>query len=122
MADIIQRVGLGPLVGLPTFFNTAVLSTTATIVTLPTLPATNTGGPGIIAVKIVNPNASALLAWTIIVTGGAVPSTTADFAATGGSTVLPGAVEHFAIPTGFDLYIVASAAASSAHVTSFLFT
>jgi hypothetical protein len=122
----IERSGFGPLEALPTFFNTTTLGTTPVSVTLPTRPvmAGNTVTPpsiGNIRIKIVNPSAAATIAWTVVKAGAAAPTITADYAATGGSAIPPGGVEYFVIPTNRDLYVVASAAATSCNVTSFLY-
>lgn len=122
--SILERVGFGPLEGLPTLFNKTDLSTTAVKVTLPTLPA---GGNDPlpttnVKVKITNPSAAATIAWTLVKRGGGAPTITADYnATTGGSPIVPGGVEIFSIPADKDLYVVASAAATSINVTSFLF-
>ena len=122
----IERSGFGPLESLPTFFNTTTLGTTAVLVTLPAKPimAGNTVTPpsiGNIRIKIVNPSTTATIAWTVVEQGAAAPTITADYAATGGSAIPPGGVEYFVIPTNRDLYVVASAAATSCNVTSFLY-
>jgi len=112
-----QRIGLGPLEGLPVFFNTTALSTTPVKATL----ATPAQGQGIgVRFKIVNGSAN-VVAWTLVVRDAAAPTITADYAATGASPVLAGGVEIVAIPVNRDLYIVASAPASSVSVTSFLY-
>lgn len=107
----------GPLQGLPTLFNTTALGTDPVKVTLPS-------GGSCVAVKITNPSATATISWKTIVSGGTAPvaaNMTADYAATGASPIPPGVTEFIQLQPGRDLYVVASAAATSCNATSFLF-
>jgi hypothetical protein len=115
------HVGLGPLDGLPTHYSTTALSTTATKVTLPTVPAGREQG-SCIKVKLVNGHATNVVAWTLVRKDASAPTITADYnATTGASVVLPGTAEIFVIPADKDLYVVASAASTSVNASSFLF-
>lgn len=117
--SLVERAGFGVAVD-ETAVNdgSAVLSTTATKVALPDVTL-NGGFLGFIKVKIVNPNATAVIAWDCVTRGAAAPTITANFASpVTASHVLPGQTEYITIPSGCDLYIVASAAASSWSTTA----
>jgi hypothetical protein len=119
--SLVDRAGFGvPLEGGGTVDGSAVLSTTPVKVTLPDV-SLNGGLNGFIKVKIVNPNAANILAWKTVGRGATAPTFGATFAAAAGSHILPGQVEYLTLPNGVDLYLVASAAASSWSATSFLF-
>lgn len=121
----IDKLGYGPLEGLPQFFSSAALGTTPVKVTLPsptTLPVYG------VKIKIVNGHASNYLAWSLVKNGAAAPSTTADFVnATCGSIINPLSSETFSLVWGaapgtpavpwFDLYVVGSAANTTVNVT-----
>jgi hypothetical protein len=115
-----ERCGLGPLQGLPTLFNSSVLTTDPVKVTLPTTSSATV----CIKVKITNPSTTATISWKTVVAGATAPlaaNMTANYASTGASPILPGAVEIITLQPNRDLYVVASAAASSVNATSFLF-
>lgn len=123
-------VGFGPLPGLPTFWNKSDLTTAAVKVTLPTLPGTLAGGQppmpsSNVKVKIYNYSTTATIAWALATRAAdgtsSAPAMTADAGVTGVSPIGPLGVEIFTIPADKDLYVIASAAATSVHVTSFLF-
>ena len=117
MADLIDRAGYGPLEGaeLVTPFN-ATLGTTAAAVAL---AGAGTGArPQYWKVKIYNASAGATIAWKTVAAGTISSTATADFAATAGSHIAPGQTEFFSISGTRDLFIVASAAGTSASVTS----
>jgi hypothetical protein len=117
-----ERAGFGPLEGLPTFTSSTALSTTPVKVTMPTLPTgLSSSGNSAFRVKLVNGSAGATIAWSLVATGASAPSITADYnATTGASAIPPLGSETFAIPTNVDLYVVASAAATSYSATAFL--
>jgi hypothetical protein len=116
--SLVDRVGFGIVVDATAVVaGSAVLGTTPLLVTMPDITAGG-GGNGYIKVKIVNPNPTAVLAWKLVDRGAAAPVFGATFAANEGSHVLAGQVEYITIPTGDDLYIVASAAASSWSTTA----
>lgn len=111
--SLVDRVGFGVAVDQNLVVDgSAILSTTPVKVALPDTTA-NGGLQGFIKVKIVNPNATATLAWECAARGATAPVFGATFAAGEGSHVLAGQVEYITIPSTCDLYIVASAAASS---------
>ena len=117
MTDRISRIAGGPIEGRPYFQASAALGTTAVKITLPAL----SGAPRAWQLTISNPNATAMLAWTIVDVGAAVPAITADFSATSGGHVLPGRERTFSVPTTCDVYIVADAAASKFGVAALPF-
>lgn len=113
-----DRIGFGIYVDQTAIVDgSAVLGTTPVKVTLPDVTA-GLGTVGGVKVKIVNPNPSAILAWECAVRGAAAPTFGATFAAGEGSHVLPGTTEYITIPSGCDLYIVASASSSSWSTTA----
>lgn len=116
--SLYDRVGFGIYVDQTAIVDgSAVLGTTPVKVTLPNVTA-GLGTVGGVKVKILNPNPTAILAWECAVRGAAAPTFGATFAAGEGSHVLPGTTEYITIPSGCDLYIVASAAASSWSTTA----
>lgn len=127
-STVLNKLGYGPLEGLPQFFSSASLSTTPVKVTLPTPTNGGTSPPLGVKVKIVNGDATNVLAWTLVKNGAAAPTITADYnATTGASVVLAGNTEIFSLYWGaapttplvpwFDLYVVASAANTEVSVT-----
>ncbi len=116
-----ERCTLGPLQGLPTFFNTTALTTTPVKVTIPAGPD---GTPvACIRVKLVNGHATNAIAWKDVVLGATAPTSgnmTADFASTGASFIAAGGTEFITLQPNRDLYVVASGASTSVNATSFL--
>jgi hypothetical protein len=128
----INKLGYGPLQGVPLFTSRPTLSTTP-VLFRPNSPAGNgvwpvlPGLPSGVKIKIVNGHATQFIAWTRVAFGAAAPTITADFVdATTGSIIGPGLPEFFswtwdngtvANNPGWDLYIVASAASTPVHVT-----
>lgn len=116
--SLYDRIGFGIYVDQTAIVDgSAVLGATPVKVTLPDVTA-GLGTVGGVKVKIVNPNPTAILAWECVVRGAAAPTFGATFAPKEGSHVLPGTTEYITIPSGCDLYIVASAAASSWSTTA----
>lgn len=116
--SLYDRIGFGIYVDQTAIVDgSAVLGATPVKVTLPDVTA-GLGTVGGVKVKIVNPNPTAILAWECVVRGAAAPTFGATFAPNEGSHVLPGTTEYITIPSGCDLYIVASAAASSWSTTA----
>jgi hypothetical protein len=112
--SLVNRAGFGLVVnGQAVIDGSAVLGVTPVKVTLPSV--TDNGGLlGYVRIRVVNPNgAGVILATEAIGRGAAAPTFDATFSTAGGRHVLPGHVDEFIIPTVCDLYIVASAAASS---------
>lgn len=137
MSDITQRLGFGPLEGLPTFWSSAALTTTALQVTIARVTAGQAQAAGV-KIRIKNGHASNFLAYAIIprVSPFVAPTITADFVnATCAAVVGPGETEIFAsvqlahgstdatgaILGAFDLVVVGSAASTTVNVTSFLY-
>lgn len=112
--SLVNRAGFGIVItGAAVIDGSAVLGLTPVKVTLPNVNA-NGGLFGYVRIRIVNPNAAGvILATEVIGRDLAAPTFDATFSATGGRHVLPGHVDEFIIQTTHDLYIVASAAASS---------
>jgi hypothetical protein len=113
--DFDERVGLGTLQGLPTFFNSTTLSTTPVEATIVDAAAGQA-----VRVKICNGDAANVLAWSLVVEGAAAPTITADFAATGASPIFAGRCEFVPMQGDRDLYVVASGASTEVSVTSFI--
>ena len=114
-ANIVDRVGFGVAIDGNAFDGSTVLGTTPVKVTLATNP---TGLVAYIACRIVNPNATAVLAFRVVPKGNTAPVYDATFSPSGGGWVLPGQTVRVVIPATVDLYVVASAAASSWGVAS----
>ena len=112
--SLVNRAGFGLVVnGQAVIDGSAVLGLTPVKVTLPDVTA-NGGITGFIRIRVVNPNAAGvILATEAVGRGAAAPTFDTTFTAAGGRHVLPGQVDEFIIPTVCDLYIVASAVASS---------
>lgn len=112
--SLVNRAGFGLVVnGQAIIDGSAVLGVTPVKVTLPSVIA-NGGILGYVRIRVVNPNgAGVILATRVVARDAAAPTFDSTFAVTGGRHVLPGQVDEFIIPTVCDLYIVASAAASS---------
>lgn len=111
--SLVDRVGFGVAVDDTAVTDgSAVLSTTATLVTMPNITAGG-GGSGYIKVKLVNLSASATIGWKLVTRGAAAPTISTTPAAGMASPITPGLTEYITIPTGCDLYIVASAAGTS---------
>lgn len=112
--SLVNRAGFGLVVnGQAVIDGSAVLGLTPVKVTLPDVTL-NGGITGFIRIRVVNPNGvGVILATEVIGRGAAAPTFDTTFSAAGGRHVLPGQVDEFIIPTVCDLYIVASAVASS---------
>lgn len=112
--SLVNRAGFGLVVnGQAVIDGSAVLGLTPVKVTLP-LVTDNGGLLGYVRIRVVNPNAAGVILATEVVGRGApAPTFDTTFSAAGGRHVLPGHVDEFIIPTVCDLYIVASAVASS---------
>lgn len=111
--SLVNRAGFGvSLDGTEVTDGSAALGLTPQKVTLP--PVTNSGGiVALVRCRIVNPNASAVLAIRVVPRDAAAPTFDATFAATGGRHVRPNSEDEIIIPSTCDLYIVASAITSS---------
>lgn len=112
--SLVNRAGFGIVVnGQAVIDGSAVLGLTPVKVTLPLVTA-NGGLFGYVRIRVVNPNGAGIILATKVI-GRDLPAPTFDasFLATGGRHVLPGDVDEFIIQTTHDLYIVASAIASS---------
>lgn len=127
MADITDRSGYGPLPGLPTIWNTAILSTTPTLVTLPTTGLRPERVIGqVVKLTILNAHATNAVAYTWVKRApdgtSVAPSITADTAATGGILLIPAVPSHtLSLPADVDVYAVASAGSTTAQAASTLF-
>jgi len=126
MADINDRSGYGPLPGLPTIWNTTTLSTTPTLVTLPTTGIPPALANGVVKLTILDAHATNAVAyrWVKRAADGTsvAPTMTADTGANGAillTTAWPGAT--LTLPADVDLYVVASAASTTAQVASVLY-
>lgn len=113
--SLYTRVGLGVGVDSTTTDGSAALGLTPVKVTLAANP---TGLVTFIGLWIVNPNATAIIAYKIVPKGAAAPTFDATFAATGGAHILPGRDRRIVVPVTSDVYVVASAVASSWSVSS----
>jgi hypothetical protein len=119
--SLVDRAGFGVAVDQDADTDgSAVLSTTATKVTLPDT-SLNGGLVGFIKVKLVNLSATATIGWKAVERGAAAPTIATTPAAGMASPILPLTSEYITIPTVCDLYIVASAAATSWSSTAQLF-
>lgn len=115
-SSLVDRVGFGVNIDGGTFDGSAVLGTTPVKVTLASNP---NGMLCNIACRAVNPNgAGVILAFRVVPKGNAAPVFDTSFSSGGGGWVLPGNTIRFIVPSTVDLYIVASAAASSWGVAS----
>lgn len=109
MANIEERIGLGPLVGLPTIHNLPTLTTS----TKATLPYTTAQPNRFVLITIVNGSTTATVAYTWVALGANNPNITADYnATTGGIALPPGAAVTFSLPADKDVYVAASASAT----------
>jgi hypothetical protein len=117
--SLVNRAGFGIFINAGAVYDgSALLGTTPVKVTLPDVTG-NGGLPSYVLIRVVNPNAAGVvLATRIVPRGAAAPTFDATFAATGGRHVLPGHVDQFILNSTTELYIVASAAASSWAVQS----
>lgn len=116
-----NTVSAAPLNGSPTVTAAANLGTTQTLIALDPDEAGVSSRARRRVVKIVNPNATAVLAYTVVPKGDTpTPAIVATYAANAGSHITPGATEYITLPSGADLWLVADAAASSYSVTSFI--
>lgn len=114
--SLVDRVGFGVFTDAGTFDGSAVLGTTPVKVNTATHPA---GVQCNVACRVVNPNgAGVILALRVVPKGNAAPVYDTTFSSSGGGWILPGVTLRFIIPSTVDLYIVASAAASSWGVAS----
>jgi hypothetical protein len=111
--SLVDRVGFGVAVDDTAVTDgSATLGTTAVEVTLPDVTAGG-GGNGYIKVKLVNLSASATIGWKMVPRGAAAPTISTTPASGMASPILPNVTEYITIPTSCDLYVVASAAATS---------
>lgn len=116
VADTVsERCGLGPLQGLPTYFNSTSQSTTPVEATIVNAEETQ-----MVRAKICNGDAANTLAWSIVVEGAAAPTITAAFGATSASIIFAGRCEFVPLQGDRDLYVVASAANTEVSVTSYI--
>lgn len=117
--SLVERAGLGLVInGQAVHDGSAALGLTPVKVTLPDITL-NGGLVGFIRIRVVNPNAAGvILATKAIGRGAPAPTFNTTFSTAGGRHVLAGEVDEFIIPTVCDLYIVASAVASSWSVQS----
>lgn len=117
--SLVNRAGFGiAITGAAVTDASAVLGLTPVKVTLPNVNA-HGGLFGYVRIRIVNPNGVGIMLATMVIGRDlAAPTFDATFATTGGRHVLPGHVDEFIIQTTHDLYIVASAVASSWAVNS----
>lgn len=113
--DFDQRTGLGPLQGLPTYYNDTTQTTTPKKATIVDAAAGQA-----VKVKICNGDTVNTLAWSIVVEGAAAPTITAAFASTGASIIFPSSCEFVSIQGDRDLYVVASGASTEVNVTTFI--
>lgn len=125
MSDTIDRMAFGPLESLSLMDASAALGITSILVTLPARPVGAAPASGIL-VKLYNGSATATIAWRDVVRAAdgssTNPNITADYvAATCGSHIGPGQAEWFVLRPDRDLYVVASAAATSWSSTSRLY-
>ena len=110
--SLVDRVGFGVVVDDTAVTDgSAALGLTATLVTMPDITAGG-GGSGYIKVKLVNLSASAIIGWKLVKRGAAAPTPSTTPAPGMASPILPGLTEYITMPTGDDLYIVASAVAT----------
>jgi hypothetical protein len=117
--SLVNRAGFGIVVnGQAVTDGSAILGLTPVKVTLPNVTA-NGGLFGYVRIRVVNPGAVGIILATKVI-GRDLPAPTFDatFAATGGRLVLGGQVDEFIVQTTHDVYIVASAIASSWSVHS----
>lgn len=112
--SLVNRAGFGIVVnGQAVTDGSAVLGLTPVKVTLPDVTA-NGGLFGYVRIRVVNPGAAGvILATKVVARGAPAPTFDATFAATGGRHVLGLHVDEFIVQTTHDVYIVASAVASS---------
>lgn len=117
--SLVNRAGLGLVLNASAVQDgSAVLGLTPVKVTLPDVTA-NGGILGYVRIRVVNPNGAGVnLATKIVGRGAAAPTFDTTFSTTSGRHVLPGQIDEFIIPTTHELYIVASAIASSWSVNS----
>jgi hypothetical protein len=117
--SLVNRAGFGIFINAGAVSDgSAVLGLTPVKVTLPDV--TNNGGIlAYVLIRVVNPNAAGVvLATRIVPRGATAPTFDATFSATGGRHVLPGQVDEFILNSTTEMYIVASAVASSWAVNS----
>ncbi len=107
-----------PLGSHPTTQAAANLGTTPALVTLDPDETGLSSRSRARQVTVYNPNATNHIAWKTVDAGAAAPTFVATFAATAGTHVAPGQTQSFTIPSGWDLYVVADAAAMSYSVSS----
>jgi hypothetical protein len=117
--SLVNRAGFGIFINAGAVSDgSAVLGTTPVKVTLPDVTV-NGGLLAYVLVRVVNPNAAGVvLATKIVPRGAAAPTFDATFSASGGRHVLGGQFDEFIMNSTTELYIVASAAASSWGVNS----
>ncbi len=118
--SLVDRVGLGVGLDQTTADGSVALGTIPVKVTLAT--SANGLGGSFIGCWIVNPNATAVIAYRVVPRNSPAPTFDATFSATGGSWVLPGRDRRIVIPVTSDLYVVASAASSSWGVSSDIYS
>lgn len=111
--SLVDRVGFGVVVDDTAVTDgSATLGLTATLVTMPDITAGG-GGSGYIKVKLVNLSSTATIGWKLVTRGAAAPTIATTPALGMASPILPGTTEYITIHTSDDLYIVASAVATS---------
>lgn len=117
--SLVNRAGFGIFINAGTVNDgSAALATTPVKVTLPDVTV-NGGIIAYVLVRVVNPNgAGVVLATKIVPRGAAAPTFDTTFSATGGRHVLSGQSDEFIMSSTTELYIVASAIASSWSVQS----
>jgi len=116
------RAGLGPICLQPLVVAGAI-DTTPIKPTLQSATAPSTGGQRTIKVKIVNPNATAVIAWQLVERGAGTPAPgalVATYAANAGSHILPGTSEILSFDMRFELVLVSDIAGNYS-VTAILF-
>lgn len=111
----VERVGFGVAIDGGVFDGSTTLGLTPQKVITASHPA---GIACNIACRVINPNASAILAFRVVPRGATAPVYDTTFSASGGGWVLPGQQFRIIIPSTVDLYVVASAISSSFAVES----
>lgn len=115
MSELVERVGFGVSIDGGTFDGSTTLGTTPQKVIVASHPA---GIAHNVACRVINPNASAILAFRVVPKGATAPVYDTTFSSSGGGWVFPNQQFRIIIPSTVDLYVVASAAASSFAVAS----
>ena len=120
----ILKAGLGLIENIPRVWTTDALGTTQTQALLIDFAAVSGGRVRDLQVQIINPSTTATISWMIVPRGGLAPSppivSSYAPAAVSGVPIPPGMATNFVLLSGFDLYVVSSAAATSVAVISSL--